>query len=817
LKTIPSNPAARLLARLVLFATLFAAPALLRLAAQPVAGGAVPAAASAARVGSITVRFNGPANVAEQVVRANMQLQEGSALEDALIDRDIRSLYRTGQFEFIEFKRGALVNGKVDLVVEVTSKFRVESVTYVGNKKVKAKRLAKESKTKEGLPLDERQVKEDSEKIREYYQKSGYNQAKIDYRIERDRATGLGKVFFDVAEGQKVRIKRVAFEGNENVSTRRLRKTIETKKWNWFSWLTDTGRFRDDRYETDFDKLRDYYRDQGFLDVEIDPAKVKFDYPKPNRLVLTFVIVEGRRYKLGEVTITGNKLHASEKLLTFLKLKTGDTFSPTAVEKDQKTLEDYVGKDGYVDARVRVIRKPNLETGAIDLEYQYTEGEKFFVESIRLEGNTKTKSVVVLRELALGPGEVFNTVRMQTSKLRLENTRFFEEVNMSPESTNLPGRRNLKISVKEGRTGNLTFGAGFSSLERAIVFAEVSQSNFDLFNRKSFFQGDGQKFRLRLQLGSRSSEATLSFEEPWFLERELALGFTLYRTSSDYYNNVYAETRTGAEVYLRKRLFELVEGRLGYTYEVVGIEDVDRRTAPFLIDEEGNRTVSKLTFKLLRDTRDRLYNTTRGNRVELSTELAGGPFAGETDYYRVELRASQYYNTFETLNQVVSFIGRAGVIDEYGDSESVPYFDRLFLGGPSSLRGFEFRKVGPKDEKGLTTEPDPDGPAGGLPDPDGSDVSPTYQPIGGKSYAMGSVEYTFEVVNPLRLAVFYDIGFVNTDAWDFDASGYNDNFGFGIRLMVGGAPLSLDFGVPITTDDRNDDGMQFNFSFGTRF
>lgn len=797
MKTTPSNPAARLLARLALTFTLLTAPAFAPLLAQTAAPAAAESASGAVRVGEITVRFNGPATVSEQVVRANMQLQEGAALEDTLIDRDIRSLYRTGQFEFIEFKRGALVNGRVDLVVEITSKYRVSTVAFEGNVKVKDKRLAKEAKTKENLPLDERQVKEDAEKIREYYQKSGYNQAKVDYKIERDRATGLGRVVFNVVEGQKVRIKKVEFEGNAHIKDSKLRKAIETRKWTIFSWLLDTGRFRDDRYETDFEKLRDAYREEGFLDVEIDPAKVRFEYPKPNRLILTFVIEEGRRYKVGEIAISGNKLHPTEKLLPLLKLKTGSTFSPSGVEKDQKALEDFIGKDGYVDARVRVVRKPNLETGAIDLEYIYTEGDKYFVESIRLEGNTKTKSVVILRELALGPGEVFNTVRMQTSKMRLENTRFFEEVNMSPEATNLPGRRNLKIAVKEGRTGNLTFGAGFSSLERVIVFAELSQSNFDLMNRKSLFQGDGQKFRLRLQLGSNSSEAILSFEEPWFLERELALGFNLYRTSADYYSDIYEETRTGAEVYLRKRLFELVEGRLGYTYEIVEIEDVDAVEAPFLVAEEGERTVSKVTFKLLRDTRDRIYTTTRGNRVELGTELAGGPFGAETDYYKVELRGSQYFNTFEAQTQVLSIIGRAGVIEEYGDSAFVPYFDRMFLGGPSTLRGFEYRDVGPTS-------------------------GPNNDPLGGSSYAMGSLEYSFEVVNPLRFAIFYDVGFVNVDAWDFDTSGYNDNFGVGLRLMIGGAPLSLDFGVPLTTTTYsdgtdNDEGVQFNFSFGTRF
>jgi outer membrane protein insertion porin family len=800
LKTTPSNLPRAFLARLFLALALGFAAAATAYAqgSGPLAPTALtPAAPTAPRVNSITVKFVGPANVSEQVVRANMQLQEGSTLEDSLIDRDIRFLYRTGQFEFIEFKRGSLVNGRIDLVVEVTPKFRVSTVDFEGNKAVKARRLAKEAKTKTNLPLDERQVKEDAEKIREYYQKSGYNQAKVEYRIERNRTTGLGRVIFAIDEGAKVRISRVEFDGNTVVSSRKLRKAMETRSWNWFSWITGSGRYRDDEFETDLDKLRDLYREKGFLDVNISADKVLFTYPSPSRLVITIPVVEGRQYKVGNITISGNTLHKTEVLLPLLKTKTGDIFAPSAIEKDQKTLEDFIGKDGYVDARVRIIRKPNLESGAIDVEYQYTEGDKFFVESIRIEGNTKTKSIVILRELALGPGEVFNTVRMNNSKLRLENTRFFEETNVSPESTNLPGRRNLKIAVKEGRTGNLSFGAGFSSLESAIVFAEVSQSNFDLFNRKSFFQGDGQKFRIRLQLGSRSSEATLNFEEPWLFERELALGFNLYRTSSDYYSNLYSETRLGAEVYLRKRLFELVEGRLGYTYEVVGIEDVDPVNAPFLVLEEGNRSVSKVTFKLLRDTRDRLFNTTRGNRAEITTELAGGPFAGETDYYRLEFRGAQYYPTFETLNQVVSFIGRTGVIDNYGDSANVPYFDRMFLGGPGTLRGFEFRNVGPK-------------------------AGPNNDPIGGKTYGFGSAEYSFEVVDPLRIAVFYDIGFVNADAYDFDTTNYNDNFGIGLRLMIGGAPLSLDFGIPITSSTNpdgssNDDGLQFNFSFGTRF
>ncbi len=777
----------------------------LRLSAQ------APAGDNAPTVGTIDVRFVGASNVSPAVVRANMQLVEGGPVDEALIDRDIRSLYRTGLFEFIEFKRDAQAGRTVNLVVELTPKYRVQRVVYEGNKHYRDRRLAKETKTRENLALDERQVKEDAEKLRELYQKSGYNQAEVEYTVERNRDTGLGVVTFKIEEGTKVRISKIKFTGNTDVSSNRLRKRMETRKWGIFSWLTDTGKLRDEAFMNDLDKLRDYYRDQGFLDVEIDSDAVRFDYPKENRLVITIPIVQGRRYNIGEITLSGNELHGTDELRSVLRQRSGDIFRPSALDRDVQAIEDFYGKDGYLETRVRMVRKPNLETGAIDVEYAITESDQFHVESIRIEGNTKTKNVVILRELALGPGEVFNTVRMRTSRMRLENTRFFEEVTMTPEPTNIPGRRNLKINVKEGRTGNLTFGAGFSSLDRVVVFAEVTQSNFDLFNRKSLFQGDGQKFRLRLQLGSRSSEAILSFEEPWVFEQELALGFTLYRTSSDYDQQLYEEVRTGAEIYLRKRLIELIEARLAYTYEIVDIRDVDFSAPTYLKNLEGEQSVSKISLKLLRDTRDRLINTSQGNRAELITELAGGPLGADSDYYRIEFRGAQYFSTFDTLNQVLSVIARAGVVESYGDSTEVPYFDRYFLGGPSSLRGFKYRSVGPKD---IDVNPMP--PASPFPPPF-STTAPTEDPYGGNTFGFLSLEYTFDIVEPLRFAVFYDAGFVNVDAYDFDPGDYNSNFGFGLRLMIAGAPLSLDFGIPLKTDDYNDDGAQFNFSFGTRF
>ena len=205
----------------------------------------------------------------------------------------------------------------------------------------------------------------------------------------------------------------------------------------------------------------------------------------------------------------------------------GNWFTPSKLDKDVEALEDFYGRGGYLDTRVHLLRKPNLATGDIDIVYEITESERFNVESVVIEGNDKTKSTVIVRELSLGPGQVFDQVRMKISKARLDNTRYFDDVDVTAEETNIPARRNLKVKVTEARTGNLTFGAGYSSLEGAVAFAEVTQSNFDLFNYRSGFQGAGEKFRIKFQIGSLSTEMVIGFEEPWLFQKQLHFSLDL--------------------------------------------------------------------------------------------------------------------------------------------------------------------------------------------------------------------------------------------------------------------------------------------------
>ncbi len=779
---------------LFILAAVFAWAGAPRAAAQDAQGpNSDTGAAPAFKVGTLTVKFVGTATVNEQVVRANMQIREGGDLDETMIDRDIRALYKTGLFEFIEVKREAVDSKTYNLVVEVTPKYRVLAIRYEGNKQVKTRSLEKEIKTAPNTALDERQVKEDNEKLKDYYQKQGFNQVVVSYTIARDRGTGLGTITFKIREGKKVKIRAINFSGNAHLRTKVLRKQMTTTKWWIFSWLTDGGRFKDDDFQDDLDKLRDYYREHGFLDVEIPEEKIVFSYPKSDGLVITITVHEGRQYKIGDLTITGNKLHSALllKRVAALYAKPGSIFVPSLIDKAAERIEDYYGKDGYLESRVHVIRRPNLTTNDIDVEFHIDESDKYSVESIQIEGNTKTKSVVILRELVLGPGDVFDTVRMKISKNRLENTRFFDEVDVTPEDTNIPGRRDMRVSVKEGRTGTFSFGAGYSSLERASVFAQIQQTNFDLFNRRSAFQGDGEKFSIKVSIGQLANEAVISFEEPYLFEKQLALGFSIFREQSDYVSTFYQQLTEGGNVSLRKHLFGLFNGTLQYQYEKIDIYDVSASASSVIQSGFGTHDVSQLSFEVVRDTRDKLVSPTSGNRVDMTATVAGGPLGGTDSFYSLDFKGSQNFKVFDTQTQVLELVARAGVVNNYGGFATLPYYDAFYLGGPYDLRGFAYHEVSPRDVFG--------------------------EPIGGKTYGMFNAEYSVEIVDPVRFAFFYDVGFVNPNAYDFNPSTYNDDFGFGLRLMVAGSPLSLDYGVPIRGDHDNRKGGQFNFSFGTRF
>ena len=753
------------------------------------------------KVNEVRVEFDGFQSVSEEFVFGNVQLRAGMDYNTALVDQSIRTLYGTGHFEFVEVKVETAEDGSVIVIFEVIPKYTIERIAYSGNKKYKNERLSSKGELEAGLPLDEYQVSEAADKIEAYYVEKGFPDVTVDYRIQRDEATGYAVVLYDIDEGSNVKIKGLFFEGNSAIDDKELAKVLETQKRDWLSWLTGSGRFDQKKFKEDLELLRTYYRNQGYLDITVDEDSVVLAYKSDGHLEITIPVIEGQFYTLGEMSIENATIFTTGELLSVVDVTPGTAFSPEKVDAAAADIREYYTSRGYLDAGVRAERVPNMQTRAIDLVFRVRESEKFYVESIKVEGNTITKTRVIIRELALRPGDVFDLKRMNTSENRLRNTRYFGDVRMNPESTNVPGRRDLSVTVSEGRTGNFTFGAGFGSVESAVVYFELTQGNFDLFNWRSGFRGDGQKFRFRASLGSTSNEVIIAFEEPWLFEQRLAFGVELFRRESDYNSSDYNELRTGFELYLRRRLFELVEARMSYRFEIVEIFDVNMGTYPDANDgiadvfqaADGEKdVVSKVGLTLLRDTRDSLMFTRRGNRTSLMSELAG--LGGDVNYLKLEARTAHFIPTFDLYEQTFSIIGRVGTVSTYSNSDEVPFYDRFYLGGPDSLRGFEHRDVGPRDN-------------------DDEDEA-----IGGNSYGMLSFEYGFRIAEPLGLVAFYDCGFVNESDYDFSPSNYASNWGIGARIIMMGSPLKLDLGIPITVpDDAEDNGAQFNFSFGTRF
>lgn len=752
------------------------------------------------KVNEVRVEFDGFQSVSEEFVFGNVQLRAGMDYNTALVDQSIRTLYGTGHFEFVEVKVETAEDGSVIVIFEVIPKYTIERIAYSGNKKYKNERLSSKGELEAGLPLDEYQVSEAADKIEAYYVKKGFPDVTVDYRIQRDEATGYAVVLYDIDEGSNVKIKGLFFEGNSAIDDKELAKVLETQKRDWLSWLTGSGRFDQKKFKEDLELLRTYYRNQGYLDITVDEDSVVLAYKSDGHLEITIPVIEGQFYTLGEMSIENATIFTTGELLSVVDVTPGTAFSPEKVDAAAADIREYYTSRGYLDAGVRAERVPNMQTRAIDLVFRVRESEKFYVESIKVEGNTITKTRVIIRELALRPGDVFDLKRMNTSENRLRNTRYFGDVRMNPESTNVPGRRDLSVTVSEGRTGNFTFGAGFGSVESAVVYFELTQGNFDLFNWRSGFRGDGQKFRFRASLGSTSNEVIIAFEEPWLFEQRLAFGVELFRRESDYNSSDYNELRTGFELYLRRRLFELVEARMSYRFEIVEIFDVGMGTDPandgiadvFQAADGEKDVVSKVGLTLLRDTRDSLMFTRRGNRTSLMSELAG--LGGDVNYLKLEARTAHFIPTFDLYEQTFSIIGRVGTVSTYSNSDEVPFYDRFYLGGPDSLRGFEHRDVGPRDN-------------------DDEDEA-----IGGNSYGMLSFEYGFRIAEPLGLVVFYDCGFVNESDYDFSPSNYASNWGIGARIIMMGSPLKLDLGIPMTVpDDAEDNGAQFNFSFGTRF
>ena len=733
-------------------------------------------------ISSIEVQYVGPQTISKERVLAQLRTKPGQPYSESLVEQDIRALYSTGSVQNVRIF-GEADGERVKVMVVLQTRSLVNEIEISGAARISAKTLRKRIALKINGRLSEQDLEEGRQKIIDTYQAKGFTDVDVKYQINTDEARGTSRVVYTITEGTKGAVNAIRFEGNTKFGDRILRKQMKTKGKTLYSFIDKSGRLDETQLEQDINAVKEYYQDHGYIDVEVkEVRRVRTN----GKLALVVVLAEGPIYHVGKLSIHGEKVATEQKIRALLKMKEGDVYSPKQVRDDAKKLSDAYGSGGYVDLRVTPQGVPG-GPGKIDVSYSIEEGQPSFVQRINIVGNARTKDKVIRREVLIAPGDILNSVRVETTKKRLDNLGYFSKVETYPEDTGVTGRKDLTIQVEEKRTGSLNFGAGFSTIDQVVGFVELTQGNFDLLNWPGF-TGAGQKFRARIQYGSQRKDIVVSLTEPYFLDRRLSLGGEVFFREADFFSSVYSQRNYGFSLDLRKPITSFISASLSYRLQNTELFNISSGASSALLREAGRSTKSEIITSLVFDTRDNPFLTRRGQRVVLTPFVAGGPLGGNTQIYGFDLEASQYFHLWK--DTILLFNGEIATVNTWGNGDLVHIYDRLFLGGSNDLRGFNFRDVSPRDING--------------------------EPLGGLSKARFTIEYTIPLIEKARAAIFYDTGFVNAASWDFNTNHIVSDVGVGLRLDLPIGPIRIDYGIPIQKDINSGNG-KFNFNVGYQF
>lgn len=731
----------------------------------------------------IDVQVKGNQIVSTNTILSKIKSQKGAPLRQETVNEDIKRLYATGFFQDIRMEVEEQPQG-YRLIIAVEEKPIIRRIEITGFNEFKEEKLRKAIKLIEGQILDRKVVKEGEEAIRKMYADKGYRFIDVKSSIEVNPQTKEAVIRFQVLEGDKFRIKEISFEGVTAFPEKKLRKLMKTKKRKLFS----SGVFKEENFQKDLERIRLFYQQEGYLDVKVVP---QFDYnQEKQQIFITLQIEEGQHYVTGEVRIAGNKIFPESEIWQKLEMLPGLTYSQYYLFQDIEKMRDFYYEQGYMDARIVPDIQLNQDTGKVDVTYEIQEGDLSFVEKVVIRGNTKTKDIVIRRELRIRPGERFDGEKINKSKQRLENLGYFEEVTYDTEPVpSAPNRKDIVFRVKEKRTGELSFGGGVSSVDRFVGFAEISQRNFDLWNPPRF-TGGGQSLSLRARLGSYAQDFSINFVEPYLFNKPVSFGTDIFNLRRDDRNVDFEQERRGVSLTLSRLFKDVLRLGTGYTLERVELDGISADAPSTVRNFEGVNWLSRVRFFSSYDTRDNIFNPTKGFLANISTDLVGSFLGGDQDFYSVSAGITKYWSIFK--KHLLEGRVQLATAQAFGDSDEVPIFDRFFAGGLGSVRGYNYRRVGPIE--------------GG-------------NAVGGETLALLSLEYTFPIphLDAFRGSLFIDTGHVNRDSYKIDGSGFAVSVGPGIKIKTPIGPVAFYYGLPIANRDTEDRNGRFEFSLSRGF
>ncbi len=740
------------------------------------------------------VEVQGNRRIESATILAKVKTREGSVFSPSQVKEDIKSLYQLGHFEDVQVRTEGFERG-LKVIFWVKEKPLIREISIEGNEEISTDVLKEIVTLLPRTAFNLQLIQENAEKIRLKYQDKGYYHAVVVPVIVELRG-GDRTVVYYIEEGDSIRLTEVVIRGAKAIDPSDIKKVMKNQEWWFFSVFGSSGTLRNEDLKEDVEAIRNLYYNQGYIQVQIGEPLIQErpytehtheflgqieTYVTRNEVAIFIDIMEGDQFRIESVALKGNATIPTAELVKELKLKRGDVFSREVMRKDVNRIIDRYDSIARPFANVTPLFNINEEKKTVAITIDIQEGGEVRIGRIDIAGNIKTRDKVIRREMRLDEGDLYSKKALRRSYERINNLNFFETVEILPDRRLDEPIMDLNVSVKEKLTGTLSVGGGYSSVDRLMAIAEVTQGNLG---------GRGQLLKFKVQWGKTRKLYQTSFMEPYLFDEPIWGRVDLYQQDTEY--DGYKLKTNGFGLGVGKSFTEYVSGSVRYAYDTSEIYDVTS-TPTFALERQldtyGNMLrTSSMTFSLSRDSRDFYLDPKKGSRNTVSFQYAGGPLGGEPQFIKAEGDSAWYFPLFwETVIMFRGRIGYAGSLNDF----PLPLGERFYVGGPSTVRGFEFGTVGPLE--------------------DGNRV-------GGNKRLVFNSEYTFPIVPAARLKgiLFYDIGRAFDDSDPIQFHRLRHTWGWGFWWLSPLGPLRFEWGY-IVNRKPEDQVSLFEFSIGALF
>jgi outer membrane protein insertion porin family len=742
----------------ILFATVVAA-----LAAVP-----APASAQPPPILIKELLVQGNRRVQDAVILGTVKSKIGTSFSPALLSEDVRAIFALGFFDDVQMRVDDFEGG-VKVTFTVAERPFVRDVDFTGNQKLATSVLQEKIDLKLGSVYNPVDVQRAREKLVEHYEEEGYYEVQITPDADK-LPDGDVRVLFSINEGRRMTIDRIVIHGNKGLTARQIKRALGTQERQFFILR---GTVQRKMLDEDVERMLALYGDYGYIQARVDPPDVKVDRERA-RVTIEFTVVEGPQYRIGDVQLTGVTLVPETEVRRQLHFKSGDVFSRTALRDSVRSVVDLYSTIGRASADVAPKTEQHAETNRIDVTLEIAEGPEVYVERINITGNVRSQDKILRREIPMVEGDLFTLQKLQRARQRLVNLGFFETVNVTTQVGSDKTRIVVNVEVTERPTGLFSIGGGFSSVDSLIGTIDLSQRNF---------LGRGWEVSLRIRAGASTQQGTISFTEPWLFDRPLSAGADLFDERRVF--NEYTVDSLGGGPRISHPFAEYARWHLGYRLTQDRITHLTDVASDALRKEAGTHVTSLVTGSLTRDSRDNVMLPSRGSQAFINVDFAG--LGGDERYVRSVASASHFRPIW--FGHIMS--ARAEVGYGFGWSDKpLPLFERFYLGGPNSVRGFKYRFLSPIDASGVK--------------------------IGGTTEVLGNVEYLVPLPFNIRAAAFFDAGNVYGFTTKFDLTDLRYSPGAGVRWNSPFGPIRVDYGLNIIPRKHEPFGA-LQFSVGSPF